>query len=677
MHRFRSGKGKPMFTKSTQRKLLTGIFCCGLAILAACGSSGSGAATADTDLPPPAPSAISVTAGDGVADLSWNSVSGATGYHIYWNTSGGVTKQTGTRIAGVSSPHSVSGLTNGTTYYFIVSAENAQGEGAASAEVSATPQIPPPDAVTGLNAVAQVNGGQLSWDAVSGATSYNLYWSTAPGVTPQNGTMVASVTSPHTLSALTPGTDYYVVITAVNAGGEGQPSAEIMVTPNAPVAGWSPQELINVPFNFFDTDHWLGDVDINDDGMAAAVWVEEGSDMDTARVKVNRYSAGAWGIPETLAGPSAFSPKVAVAPNGDITVAYLLRGFNPDDSWLNATVWSRRYSSGGWGAAEQIDGVDLSLFTFMHGMDVAVDTGGNVVVSWIRDNAVIWTNRYAVATDSWGTATAQSNSVRLVQEPALGADGQGNFMLVWLQDTMPYDPGQTAGGPRNPTLFASRFSGSGWSVAAAVGHTDIQDWESAERVDLAVNADGAAVAVWEQTRNATGGGSDWSVDTVRYDPLTDSWGAPETIYSQSIYTSWPDVAIDAAGDAIVTWQPTDATDNSGRVASASFYDATLSSWGAVETINIDDGISDVDELRVGKDAAGNAIAVWIQNGELKARHFDALGGSWSVITPIGVRDGTDLAFGMSRTGRAVVITNPLNTSPVPFTRDVWANVFTP
>jgi hypothetical protein len=636
-----------------------------LLVLAACGSGGSGPAETANETPPSAPPAVNASAGDGVVDISWNSVTGATGYHIYWNTSSGVTKQTGTRIAGVSSPHSLSGLTNGTSYYFIVSAENAYGESVASAEVSAIPQIAPPEQVTGLNVSPLVQGVQLSWNPVSGADSYNLYWGTSAGVTPQTGTLIAEVTSPYILSSLTGGTGHYFVVTAVNAGGEGQASTEVSATPSAPVAGWSEQELINIPFDFFDTDHFVGDVDINDDGAAAAVWVEEGSDRDTARVMVNRFSGGLWGVPEILAGPSAFSPRTVVAPDGDVTVSYLLRGFNPDNSWLNATVWVRRYSNGNWSAPEQIDGINLADFTFMHGMDIAVDAAGNVVASWIQDNAVIWANRYDVVSDGWGAAAAQSNSIRLVQEPALGADGQGNVTIVWLQDTKPYDPGQTAGGPRNPTLYASRYTGGGWTQAAHVGHADIQDWEGAERVDLAVNADGAAVAVWEQTRNAVGGGTDWSVDTVRYDPLTDSWGSPETIYSQSIYTSWPDVALDAAGNAIVTWQPTDPIDNSQRIASASIYDATLNTWSPAETINIDDGISDVDELRVGKDAAGNAIAVWIQSGELKARHFDLLASAWSVITPIGLRDGTELEFAMSSTGRAAVITNPMDMSPVP------------
>ena len=652
-------------------------FC--LLALVACGGGGSKSDSTNNanNNSPSAPVGISATAADSEVMLAWNAVSNATTYNVYWAVTSGVTKQTGTRISSVSSPHTVSALTNGTSYYYVVTAQNAQGEGPESSEVSATPQVAAPGQVTGVNATPLGGGLQVSWNALGNASTYNLYWSTSPGVTPLNGTAVQGVTSPYVLSSLQPGTTYYVVVSAENAGGEGQPSAAVSAIPGTPVAGWTAQELINIPFDFFDTDLYLGDVDINDDGAAAAVWVEEGSDRDTARVKVNRYVNGAWGNPEELAGPSAFSPSVVVAPNGDTIVNYLLRGFNPDGSWQNATVWSRRYSNGAWSAAEQIDGADLAAFIFMHGMDLASDSAGNVVASWIEDNAVIWVNRYDAASGSWGTPAALSNSVRLVQDPAVGADGQGRFTVVWLQDTQPYDPGQTAGGPRNPTLYASRYSGGTWGTATQVGHTDIIDWESAERVDLAVNADGTAVAVWEQTRNAGGGGSDWSVDTVRYDPLSDTWGTPESIYSQSTYTSWPDVAVDALGNAIVTWQPTDPVDNSQRVASASFYDAVSSNWGPVQAINVDDGVTEVDELNVGRDAAGNAIAVWMQSGEIKARHYVASSGTWSAITPIGLRDGTDLAFAMSSTGRAIAITNPLDMSPIPFTRGVWANVHTP
>ncbi len=625
---------------------------------------------------PDIPTGVSANAGDRAVVVSWNSVNGATAYNLYWATSSGVNIQTGIRIANVTSPYALNSLTNGTAYYFVVTAENSRGESAESAEVSAIPQIQSPAQVTGLSAIPLDGRVELSWNSVSGATGYNLYWSASSGVTPQNGNKVTGVSSPYILSPLVNGTTYYFVVTAENASGEGQPSVEASAKPDVAVTGWSQQELINIPFNFFDTDLYLGNVDINDQGTTFAVWVEEGSDSDTARVIVNQYVGGAWGNPEILTGFATIDPKVVVAPNGDAIVCYGQIGFDSNGFRINQTVWSRRYANGSWSPSEQIDGVDLTSSTFNHGIDMAVDSSGNVIAAWVQDNSIIWANRYDALADSWGTPTLLSTSVRNVQQPAVGVDGFGDFTVVWLQDTLAFDPGQSAGGPSNPTLYASRYSAGSWATATRVGHTDLADWDGAERVDLAVNPAGTAVAVWEQTRIPAAGPTVWSVDTVRYNPVTDTWGTPESIVTHSIYTSWPDVALDDIGNAIATWQPTDPVDRSQRIAKASFYDAATARWGPSQTINIDTGGTDVHAVHVGKDATGNAIAVWMQDGNAQARHYDPVGAAWGSVNAIG-QWGDDLAFAMSSNGHAVAITDFLITNNIPWTRSVWANVFTP
>jgi hypothetical protein len=87
--------------------------------------------------PPPVPTGLSATAGSAQISLAWTASSGATSYHLKRSTvSGGPYSQVG---APITASDVDTGLTNGTTYYYVVSALNPAGESANSSEASATP----------------------------------------------------------------------------------------------------------------------------------------------------------------------------------------------------------------------------------------------------------------------------------------------------------------------------------------------------------------------------------------------------------------------------------------------------------------------------------------------------------------------------------------------------------
>ncbi len=176
---------------------------------------------------PGAPQNPQATAGDGSVTIQWSAVDGASSYNIYWSTTAGVTKATGTKIEGATSPYAHTGLTNGTTYYYVVTAVNGAGESAESAEVSARPQVAAPGVPQNPSATAGALSVTVKWDAVTGATSYNIYWSNTAGVTKANGTKITNATSPYQHNSLTPGITYYYVVTAVNATGESAESAQV------------------------------------------------------------------------------------------------------------------------------------------------------------------------------------------------------------------------------------------------------------------------------------------------------------------------------------------------------------------------------------------------------------------------------------------------------------------
>jgi len=179
------------------------------------------------------PASLKAVAGDKQVTLSWPSVTGATGYTLYWATATGVTKSTGTAITGATSPYTHTGLTNGTTYYYVVTASKGAAESTESSEANATPKATgtAPKAPTNLVAVSGSKQVTLNWNPSTGASSYIVYWSKTTGVTKKSGTAITGASSPHKHSGLANGTTYYYVVTAKNSYGESAESLEASAKP--------------------------------------------------------------------------------------------------------------------------------------------------------------------------------------------------------------------------------------------------------------------------------------------------------------------------------------------------------------------------------------------------------------------------------------------------------------
>jgi hypothetical protein len=219
-------------------------------LLAACGgggsSTGQGAGSPSTGVTPPvsaatptAPTGLQAVAGNAQVTVSWTAVTAAQSYNVYRSTIQG---QQGNKIGtSAASTYADGTAANGTTYYYEVTGVNAAGEGAASAQTSgATPVAPitPPAAPTGLNAAVGVAQVTVSWTAVAGATSYNIYRSVAQGV---QGTLLGSnSTASFVDNTAVNQTTYYYQVTAVNSAGEGHASAAALVTV---ATNWTPVKM--------------------------------------------------------------------------------------------------------------------------------------------------------------------------------------------------------------------------------------------------------------------------------------------------------------------------------------------------------------------------------------------------------------------------------------------------
>ena len=182
---------------------------------------------------PGAPSSVTATSGANASSVvSWTAPTSNGGDTITGYT---VTSSPGSITATTNGATSVTvtGLMNGTSYMFTVTATNSQGTGSsASTSVSATPSLLAPPTLS----VSDLGNGSLMFSrgTSSGATSYTVYISTSvsAGFTVATTNLSVAYTPPRISGA------YYFKISASNSGGEGSlsaPTSPITIR-NVPVA---------------------------------------------------------------------------------------------------------------------------------------------------------------------------------------------------------------------------------------------------------------------------------------------------------------------------------------------------------------------------------------------------------------------------------------------------------
>ena len=200
-------------------------------VMPSCGGGGNSGGGGGGN-PPATPTGLTATAGNAQVSLSWTPSSGATSYNVKRSTTSGAEV---TISSPANSSYTDSSVTNGTKYFYVVSAVNSHGESANSTEVSATPNTVPA-APTGLTATPGNAQVALTWNTSAGATSYSVKRSTTSG---SGYTTVSSPTgTSYTDTGLTNGTTYYYVVAAANSAGTSGNSSQVSATPNASTSRW-------------------------------------------------------------------------------------------------------------------------------------------------------------------------------------------------------------------------------------------------------------------------------------------------------------------------------------------------------------------------------------------------------------------------------------------------------
>jgi fibronectin type 3 domain-containing protein len=209
--------------------LLVCIFAALLLHVACAGYTGKPEIAPAATTIPAVPQGLAAAPGNARVTLNWTVSSDATGYYVERSiTTGGPYTQVSMQT---TSSYTDAGLTNGTKYYYVVSAYNSVGQSANSAGVSAMPMPTAPATPTGLAATAGNAQVGLIWTASVGATSYQVKRSTSSGAETQ---ISVPTSSSYTDTGLSNGTKYFYVVLAVNSGGDSADSAQVSATPTAP-----------------------------------------------------------------------------------------------------------------------------------------------------------------------------------------------------------------------------------------------------------------------------------------------------------------------------------------------------------------------------------------------------------------------------------------------------------
>jgi hypothetical protein len=210
-------------------------------------------------------------------------------------------------------------------------------------------------------------------------------------------------------------------------------------------------------------------------------------------------------------------------------------------------------------------------------------------------------------------------------------------------------------------IWANRHvAGTGWGTATLV---EMDNTDGAERPQVAFDAAGNAIVVWYQfdgTRN--------DIWANRYTAGA-GWGTAARIETSADDAGAVQVAMDTNGNALAVW--TQSSSGSGWSIWANRYTAA-SGWGTAALVETDTGGAFVPQVAM--DANGNALAVWRQYDgtrySIRASRY-SVGSGWSSAGPIesGTGEATAPQIAVDASGNALAVWYQSDGTR----NNIWAN----
>ena len=312
-----------------------------------------------------------------------------------------------------------------------------------------------------------------------------------------------------------------------------------------------------------------------------------------------------------------------------------------------------------WGTTAVID-ADAPSVAFSGGgntLPTGSAANGDTVSLWLvsptSDTNQVVARHYSAATQRWGAPLDIKGNIAQADSPELSVDANGNACAIWEERR---DDG-------NFVVKAARYDAAGgrWSTPATISNANGPSSRfGLPRVALAQN--GNIVVAWLQYQATNSNLS--TIDTAYYDAAAKQWTPARALQAVQVNTLFPQVAIDARGNAMVLWSQAAGT-LEPLVAHAARYDAAAKAWGSATMVAAN--ATEISyAMLVGFDPAGNAVGILKKDarfgGELSAVRYNAAANGWGKPEPLGTGDAGRGQLVFDPAGNATLVWSEYNTA---------------
>lgn len=301
-------------------------------------------------------------------------------------------------------------------------------------------------------------------------------------------------------------------------------------------------------------------------------------------------------LPELISTATATSVQLGAAGDGTAFAVFV----------DNDSIFANRFDGLAWEDAVEIDaGAAVALAPY-----VGADESGNAIAIWAQGDGAgedaIYASHYTVGS-GWSSAVEITTDAGWAQNPHLAVNNAGQAVAAWTQ---------FLGTPAS--IVAATYNGTAWSAAVAIENVD-DDMTNYSFPRAAIDADGNAAATWQGMNNTA---NDGHIYVNRFDAST-GWGTHSLLGGEG-ESFTPQITFLSGGEALVVWEQF----GTFNLVYSSITPAGQNTWSSPAPIGDTTNTIYPNQTRLAADGLGNAISVYLKNGNVLYATRYIAGAGW-------------------------------------------------